>query len=395
MHIRMHDLGHYCLYSLFCPRFLLGGGFFNSYHLITLAVQVHHNRSCNLISEVDRNSVSNHFVSVVCVRINKLEIIRETLYTSYFTNGHSPIKVFLTLYKTTIIFIKLYHLRSRRMQLALTAGSLNCKALFIPRFHTISAHKDGRKCTSKIFIVIDSFGVMMVLQTGRNSSFLKIPNNISKRNLLIIVLSRPLRESEANIQIFTETNIENSFSFFCNAIILCVYHCQRNIISCFIEHRKDILNSFVMTIGKHTTYIFSKEKLRSKLFKDSDVIIEKLTSCIFNASQRTSFRPRLTRRTADDTINFSVDVRSNIFLSHLANIAFNQMCFRMVYFESLKDSRVKLVRNGNMEACSLKSEVKTSASRKQRNYIHNILLLVSRFFAEPFSFNFFVRKSVR
>ena len=47
-------------------------------------------------------------------------IIREALYSGYFSNSHSPIHIFLPFHKTAIVLVKLYHFRSLRMQLTLT-----------------------------------------------------------------------------------------------------------------------------------------------------------------------------------------------------------------------------------------------------------------------------------
>src|SRR5699024_4233791 len=137
-----------------------------------------------------------------------------------------------------------------------------------------------------------------------------------------------------------------------------------NIIPSLLKHMQDILNSLTMSVCQHAADIFRQEKFRCKLFQEPDIIIKQFSSGIFDSSQCACFRPRLARRSANDTVHLSINIRSNSFFGDLPDIAFDQMGLWMIDLKCLINGLIKLVCYWNMKSSPLKSQIKTAASGK-------------------------------
>ena len=119
-------------------------------------------RCGNFIRKIHRNCVSNHFVRVIGSCINEVECIWKALYSCYFSYSHPAIQTFFSFDKLAFVLSYKSHLRGLRVQLALSARRLHCKSLFVPRFNSVSAHKNRRVRASKIFVVVDGGGIMIL-----------------------------------------------------------------------------------------------------------------------------------------------------------------------------------------------------------------------------------------
>ena len=85
------------------------------------------------------------------------------------------------------------------------------------------------------------------------------------------------------VQILAKANVENTVSVFRYIIVISVKHFQINIIPCFIKQLHKSTNSSRMSFGKHTRHILCYKKQRLGITQYSDILIEQLTTGIFNA----------------------------------------------------------------------------------------------------------------
>lgn len=134
-----------------------------------------------MICKINRNSITNHFISHIHIRIEEYEIIRESLHACDFTDRHPSIQMLLTGNKNLFIFLNLNHFRSLRMQLALPPACLNREARFVPAPHSVTGHKNRRKSSDKILMVQNPahIAVCMVLFSCRQCCSLQIPDGFT------------------------------------------------------------------------------------------------------------------------------------------------------------------------------------------------------------------------
>ena len=144
------------------------------------------NRTRNLISKINGNSVADHLVRVIRIFIQKFEIIRKPLYARDFSYRHTSVRVLLAFNKSAIVLPKFYHCWRLWVQLTLSAGSLNCKRLFVPCLNAISTHKNWRKRPRKILVIIYSVWIVVILISRGNGGKLQIPNNVSQCKLFAV-----------------------------------------------------------------------------------------------------------------------------------------------------------------------------------------------------------------
>ena len=312
----------------------------------------------DFIGELNWHSVSDHFITVVDVVIEKPERIWKALHPCNLPDAHTPVECFIAGDEAAVVRTYFDHLWRLWMELALSTGRLHRKCLFIPAFDAVAAHKDSGKCTGKVLVVVDGGGVVMIFVAGGNDRILQIPDHIPKRKLFGIVCGTALWKDKVHAQVLAEADVENALTFFCYTIVLCIYKRDRNIIAGRFKKRNNVVDCLSVPPGEHAGDVFSKEKFGLNLPQDANIVVKQLPTRVFNAAQCARFRPGLAGRSADDSVN----IGRKVFCPEAADVRLKQRCARMICAEGSPDSFVVFVGDRNIKACAFKAKVQTAAT---------------------------------
>ena len=243
-----------------------------------------------MVSKIDRHSIANHLITIVYVIVDELEIVRETLDSSDFTNSHPSIFLLVARSEDLKVLFHLNHLWSIRVQLSLPTACLNSETRFIPTPDPITRHKNCGVLTNEIFVIREStlVSVSLILRQSRNRGIFQVPDTFTKSRLMfegcwILEIM--------NIKIFPETNIENTVPILSNIEIICIQHLQIHIVPNFVKQFQETLNCGGISSSKHSRNILCHKKQRLRFFEDSDIVVEQLTTFVLNSPEGASFAP--------------------------------------------------------------------------------------------------------
>lgn len=138
-----------------------------------------------MVCQVYGDGVANHFVAVVHVLVDKLEIVGETLDSCDLSDCHAAIEVLFSRDEDLLVGIHLNHFGRLRMELALAAAGLNREARFVPTPHPVSGHEDGgERAYEKLVIGDDALvAIRLVLVERGDGGTLQIPYRVAERGL--------------------------------------------------------------------------------------------------------------------------------------------------------------------------------------------------------------------
>ena len=199
--------------------------------------------------------------------------------------------------------------------------------------------------------------IAMILLLSRDCRILQVPDCLTKRRAMAL---RCRINKLLDAQIFSETDIEHSVSVFRNIKIIGIQHLKIHIISSLIEESQEVLNSLSIAGSQHSRYILSHEEERLLIFQYTDVIIKELTSCIIDALQRPRLAPRLTGRTADDTINIIREIRWR----QLPDVSLDEMNIGEIGTVGGANLGIKLICSNCFKTSFMKTEVQSTCPGK-------------------------------
>ena len=111
----------------------------------TLDVKTSFDLYRKMVCEFRRNSISNHFVSIVDLVVMEDKVIRERLDESALFDGQSAIEMFFSLLESKQIFVDLDHFWGLWMEDDMSGYRQECETLLMPSTNAIATHEVWRE----------------------------------------------------------------------------------------------------------------------------------------------------------------------------------------------------------------------------------------------------------